>query len=315
MADLHSAQQYLRKARLTVSGVSGSGLDLSELRIKFSIKKTDTETPNTADIRVYNIKDSDAIRVRDEFKQVQFSAGYESNFGVVFQGNIIQAIIGRESATDTFIDLNCADGDHAYNFAVVNGTLAKGSSFANQIQAAVDSMKPYGVTLGPVGEMTTTKLPRGKSMYGNARKYLRNTAESLNKQWSIQDGKVTFVGDTTYLPGVAVVLNSNTGMIGTPQQTNTGVNVKCLLNPNIKVAGLVQIDEKSVAKFKLDLAAVNAANAANTAVPIMAPLSADGAYYVLVMEHTGDTRGVDWYTSLVCLSANTTVNPRNAISG
>ncbi len=315
MADLHSAQQYLRKVKLTVSGVSGSGLDLSELRIKFAIKKTDTETPNTADIRIYNIQDSDAIRIRDEFKQVEFSAGYESNFGVVFQGNIVQAIIGRESATDTFVDLNCAEGDHAYNFAIVNGTLAKGSSFANQIQAAVDSMKPYGVTLGPVGELTTTKLPRGKSMYGAARKYLRNTAESLNKQWSIQGTKVTFVGDTTYLPGTAVVLNSSTGMIGTPQQTNTGVNVKSLLNPNIKVSGLIQIDEKSIAKFKLDLAAINAANARNVAVPIPDTLSADGTYYVLVMEHTGDTRGVEWYTSLVCLSTKVAANPRNAVNG
>ena len=37
----------------------------------------------------------------------------------------------------------------------------------------------------------------------------------------------------------AVVLNSDTGLVGMPQQTiGGGVNVKCLINPNIRLNGL-----------------------------------------------------------------------------
>ena len=307
MVDAVVSQQYLRACTLIVSTAAGQGLDLSKLRIKFKIKRSDTVTPNTADIRVYNLDEQTAILIRKEFTRVILQAGYESNFGVIFQGNIKQVILGRESATDTFIDIVAGDGDRAYNFAIVNATLQAGSNQNDQIQAAANAMSKKGTTLGHVGDLPTTQLPRGKVMYGNARKYISNSADTSGKIWSIQDEKITFVGKSTYLPGTAVVLTSKTGMIGTPQQTNEGVNVKCLLNPQIKIGGRVKIDNASIQRFKIDL------SVPNSPANIPAPLTADGVYYVLVAEHSGDTRGVEWYTSLICLNIDVTTNPINSV--
>lgn len=283
------------------------GLDLSELRIKFVIKRSDTMTPNTADIRVYNVEASTAIRIQKEFTKVVFQAGYEGNYGVIFQGNIKQVIIGRESATDNFIDIVAGDGDRAYNFAIVNTTLAAGSSQLDQVNAAVAPMGSKGVTAGHIGDMPSERLPRGKVMYGNSKNYLRDVAQSTNKSWSIQDEKVTFVSNTSYLPGERVILNSLTGMIGTPQQTNEGVNVKCLLNPLIRIGGRVEINNRDIQRFKINL------DAPNSPSSIPAPLTNDGVYYVLVVEHQGDTRGVDWYTTLVCLNMDISTNPINSV--
>lgn len=304
---MDEAQQYLRTCKLIVFGADLDGLDLSQLRIKFTVKRSDTMTPNVADIRVYNLEEKTALRIRKEFTKVVLQAGYESNFGVIFQGNIKQVIIGRESATDTFIDIVAGDGDRAYNFAIVNATLAAGSTQADQVGAAIASMVPKGVGEGYIGDMPPEKLPRGKVMYGNARNYLRDVAQSTDKSWSIQDEKVTFVPKKSYLPGERVVLTSKTGMIGTPQQTNEGVNVKCLLNPNIKIGGRVQIDNASIQRYKINL------SVPNSPANIPAPLTADGVYYVLVAEHTGDTRGVDWYTTLICLNMDVTTNPINSV--
>lgn len=304
---LDETQQFLRTCSLVVFGRDGDGLDLSELRIKFSVKRSDTMTPNVADIRVYNLDEQTALRIRKEFTRVILQAGYEGNFGVIFQGNIKQVILGRESATDTFIDIVAGDGDRAYNFAIVNATLAKGATQADQVKAAVTAMSPKGVTAGHLGEMPTNQLPRGKAMYGNARNYLRETAQTTQSSWSIQDEKVTFVKKKAYLPGERVVLTSKTGMIGTPQQTNEGVNVKCLLNPNIKIATRIQIDNSSIQRFKINL------SVPNSAANIPAPLTADGVYYVLVVEHSGDTRGVEWYSSLICLNIDVTTNPINSV--
>jgi hypothetical protein len=305
---MDEALQYLRTCSLIVSGKDQNGLDLSKLRIKFSVKRSDTMTPNVADIRVYNVEEQTAILIRKEFTKVVLQAGYESNYGVIFQGNIKQVIIGRESATDTFIDIIAGDGDRAYNFAVVNTTIAAGATQTDQVNAAVGAMTPQGVTAGHIGDMPTEQLPRGKVMYGNARNYLRDVAQSTQKSWSIQDEKVTFVPVKSYLPGERVVLTSKTGMIGTPQQTNEGVNVKCLLNPMIKIGGRIQIDNASIARFKINL------SQPNSAANIPAPLTADGVYYVLVAEHTGDTRGVEWYTSMICLNIDVTTNPINSVS-
>jgi hypothetical protein len=317
-----SAQQFLRSIKLIVFDSSLNGIDLSEFRIKFSVKRSDTMTPNTADIRVYNLSQDTALRIFQNFSpgtvdrttglvtnrgQVLLQAGYQSNFGVIFAGNIKQVILGRESATDTFIDIIAGDGDRAYNFAIVNTSLQKGSTTADQLQAAAAPMAALGTTVGNTGNAPVTSLPRGKVMFGNSRDHIRTIAQSTNQVWSIQDEKITFIPKNSYLPGTAVELNSNTGMIGTPQQTNEGVNVKCLLNPKILIGGSVKLNNNSIAKFKINL------SVPLTQDNVAAPLNSDGVYYVLVAEHTGDTRGVEWYTSLICLNINVTTNPANTV--
>ena len=304
---MNGAEQFGRKINLIVYGRDLSGLDLSQLRIKFNVKRSDTMTPNMADIRVYNLADETVRKIQKEFTRVVLQAGYEGNYGVIFQGNIKQLIAGRESAQETFLDIVAGDGDRAYNFSIVNTTIAPGATSQDQVQACVQSMQSRGVTAGYLGAFPATKLPRGKVMYGNSRDYLRDIASTTEKAWSIQDEKVTFVPKASYLPGERVVLTSKTGMIGTPQQTNEGVNVKCLLNPTIKVGGRIEIDNRSIERLKINLAVPG--SAAN----IPAPLTADGVYYVLVIEHQGDTRGVDWYSTMVCLNVDVTSNPLNSV--
>lgn len=312
-------QQYIRKCQLIVyQRGSLDGLDLSNLRIKFSVKQSDVQTPNTADIRVYNLSADTALslllNLSPDFNagnpirgKALLQAGYESNYGVIFQGNIKQIILGRESATDTFVDFVCGDGDRAYNFAVVNTTLRKGSGPADQINAAAAATTPKGVTLGHVGDLPQTKLPRGKVMYGNARQYLRDVAQSTGKNWSIQNEQITFIPVKGYLPGERVILTSKTGLIGTPQQTTEGVNVKCLLNPRLRIGGLIDIDNASVADFKINFAVKG--SPAN--LPI--PQSPDGVYYNLVIDHAGDTRGVDWYSTILAITQNPSSNPGNSV--
>lgn len=305
----NTQQQYGRVCKLVVSRADLSGVDLSDLRIKFSVKRSDTVTPNSADIRVYNLSEETSKQIRDEFTQVTLQAGYEGNYGVIFQGNIKQVILGRESSTDTFIDIVAGDGDRAYNFAIVNTSLAKGSTSMDQVQTAVNSMNQKGVGAGQIDVSSRNQLPRGKVMYGNARAYLSEAAATTGTSWSIQNEKINMIPITSYLPGEVVVINSKTGLIGTPQQTNEGVNLKCLLNPLFRIAGRVQIDNAAVAALKINLSVVGS--------PANTPPSptADGVYYILVVEHQGDTRSLEWYSNLVCLSVDPTENPRNSVGG
>ncbi len=260
-----------------------------------------------ADIRVYNLSEETAKQIRKEFTQVILEAGYEGNHGVIFQGNIKQVILGRESATDTFIDIIAGDGDRAYNFSIVNTTLAAGHTQADQLLAATNAMSLKGVTAGYNDLEPNVISSRGKVMYLNAKDALRNLAQSSGKNWSIQDEKINFLSKKSYLPGERVVLTSKTGMIGTPSQTNEGVNIKSLLNPLLKIGGRVQIDNDSIQRYKIDL------STPNSPANIPAPLTADGTYYLLVVEHEGDTRGVPWYSNMICLNMDVTTNPVNSV--
>nr|WP_230965520.1 hypothetical protein [Burkholderia cepacia] len=287
---------------------SGEALDLSELRIVFRVQRGDLQTPNSARIRVYNVSANTARRAQSkEFTRVVLQAGYEGNYGIIFDGQIKQVRRGRESQTDTFIDITAADGDSAYNFAVVNTTLAAGSTPADHVAAVCTAMSQYGVQQGYLPELPSNPLPRGKVMFGMARDFMRWTARTTQTVWSIQDGKVVMVPETAYMPGEIPVITSATGMVGLPQQTANGIEVKMLLNPSVKIGRLIWLDNASIQQYEYSLNVGQQAE--NERIEMQAKLQDDGFYYVMLAEVSGDARGEEWYTSVVCLAADVTVLP------
>lgn len=289
--------QWLRACSLVVADSGGQGLELGELRVTFSTKKGDTETPNSAEIRVYNLSEATMSRMQREFTRVVLQAGYQSNCGVIFDGSIRQYRKGRENGTDAWLEITAADGDKAYNWAVVNTTLAAGSKPADRVKACQDSFAAKGMQAGYMPDLGGNALPRGKVMYGMARKYMRGEAAGTECSWSFQDGKMTMVKNAGYLPGEAVVLTHETGLVGTPEQTNEGVKVRCLLNPKLKVNGRIKLDNKSVQQAKTDL------KAGAQRPPKM---DSDGFYRILKVEFCGDTRGNDWYADMICVGLDDT---------
>lgn len=299
------ATQFGRKVSLIIGQDSGSALDLSNLRIVFRVKRGDLQTPNSAHIRVYNVSDNTAQRAESkEFTRVVLQAGYEGSYGIIFDGSIVQPRRGRENPTDTFLDLTAADGDMAYNFAVVNTTLAAGSVPEDHVKVCTAAMAPFGVTDGYRPALGGNPLPRGKVLFGMARDYLATVAQSTQTLWSIQDGALQMVPETSYVPGSIPVINANTGMIGMPEQTQNGIRVRMLLNPSIKIGRLIRLDNSSIQRYEYSLSSDQ--QAANRGTALQNKINGDGFYYVMTSEIWGDTRGNDWYTEVICLAVDAT---------
>ncbi|SEI99078.1 hypothetical protein SAMN04244579_02724 [Azotobacter beijerinckii] len=299
-----SIPQYLRQISLKV-GNDQKALDLSDLRIRFSIRRGDLKTPNSADIRIYNVSDATAQLIRKEFERIVLQAGYAGNFGVIFDGTIKQVRRGRESQTDTYLDITAADGDSAYNFAVMNTSLAAGSTPDDQLQAALKAMASRGISMGQGMTLSTNKLPRGKVMFGMVRDYLDVLGKTQDASWSFQDGQLTFIPNTGYLPGEAVVVTSATGMIGLPEQTQNGITVRMLLNPSVKIGRRLQIDNASIQQLRYGLSLGD--QPANEMAQTTVKLDSDGFYRSIVVNHSGDSRGNEWYTDVICLSIDATI--------
>ncbi len=286
-----SNEQYLRQCSFVV-GDDSTGVELGNLHIKFKITHKDYETPNNATIRVYNVSDSTAKLVKKEFTNIVLQAGY-SELGIIFTGNIRQVRRGQESNTDTYVEILASDGDLAYNYAVVNQTISANCTTNQQINAATKALTSYGVTTGSIASVSTTKLPRGKVMYGMARKYMRDAAKTSGASWSIQNGKINFITLSGYLKDTAVELTSATGLIGRPELTNDGLMVRSLINPRFKVGTRIKINNADITanNYSAKIGSWNERVKTN----------ADGLYRVLAIDWTGDTRGNDWYCDLICV--------------
>lgn len=312
-----TGQQYGRKATLiiqrpdhlvksTKERVPESNLDLSQFHFTFKTVQQDVESPSNCTVRVFNLsRDTVDGIIKTEYQKLVLQAGYENNYGVIFQGNIKAYKTGRIDAVTTYLDILAADGDEAYNYAILRQSLAAANTGAkDQVEAMVQSMKEHGVVLGKfVDPPSGGTNPRGKVLFGMGRVILRQFVRSIGSTWSISNGQVNIIPLESYLPGEAVVLSHLTGLVGIPEQTENGVKVRALLNPKIVVGGLIQIDQNSVNKqVQQSPEAAPVPFNSYTGIQLLASITSDGVYRVFVAEFSGDTRGQDWYVDITALS-------------
>lgn len=326
-----SYPQWLRACSLVVGdgtqAIELAGPDQPQvLRIRFTVHYMATETPTTLSARVYNLSPQTVQSIVDfatsapariqgiTFRtpaKVVLKVGYQANIGVVFQGQVSQLRIGKENATDSYLDIFAADGDAAFNWAYLRETLAKGYTATTVWDRANQSMQPWQVAAGaPPDGLGQVPSPRGKVCFGMTRDVVRDLAESNNFTWGIIDGQVVGIPKFTVRNNEAIVINSQTGMIGEPEQTEAGITLITLMNPAIRWGTKIQLNETDIQRLAIQAPGINAALPTGFTLgeqkSLVPPLNKDGFYVVLHASHIGDTRGNEWYTRIVCISIDPT---------
>lgn len=299
-------RQFLRKASLLLHE-GDKALDLSQFKFSFVTQQADAQSPNNCEVTVYNLSEDTVRRIQGEYSRIALSAGYEDNFGLVFNGTIRQFAIGMSSPKDTYLKIYAADSEYGYNNAVVNESIAAGASIQERLTSIATAFKKFDIDIGFNGIPgdALALQQRGKVQFGLARTALNSLTKTVKCSWSIQNGKINIIPLDGYLPGEAVVLNRDTGLIGRPELTAEGIKGKCLLNPRLVPGGLIKIDQKSVNRTIIAPNNVNnIVYNSNTQTLYLPSVAADGLYRLYVVEFSGDTRGTDWYCNFVALAVN-----------
>ena len=148
---------------------------------------------------------------------------------------------------------------------------------------------------------------RPKVMFGPIRDHCRVLAASTGTSFTISDGTLNFAAlDAAQTSSQqAVVLNPQSGLIGIPRQTIDGVEATCLLNPQIRANSYVQIATNLITAAQVDPVGTgtNGGNLTRTGSnQSVAGLSPTGTYRVVFVDHTGDTRGDPWYSTVSCFA-------------
>jgi hypothetical protein len=301
---------WMRDARLifaqraaTATQTTLNALDLSKFHFRFSVNSSDLETPNLLSLRVYNLAPETITALVKEYDQVSLEAGYRSpgTYGIIFSGTIRQFKFGKESITDDFLEIIAGDNDIGYNYGFINTTLDPDVQLANwedvyrQCCVAMD-LELDDQTVDFLAN-TGVIFPRGRTLYNLARVSMRELAESVGARWSAQNGALVLIPDGGVRAGEAIVIGPETGLVGIPEATENGVVVHTLLNPNFDIGAPVLIDSSLIVQtvtlnhFRPNLGYVAFASNLNL-------------YRVLAIDHTGDTRGQEWYSDITCLALN-----------
>lgn len=295
----------------TQFGTEGEVFDFADFKCTFQIIRGDTQQPNTCDLQIYNLSDATAKKIcSKEFSNVIVQGGYESNYGLVFRGVIKQQRRGREDALNNYVSLTAADGDEIYNFATIAINVGANKDANYHLTQLIQAVKDAAVYQQITSQTTlpllpTVKFVRGKVYVGMARDVLRKFCEAYDLTYSVQDGVLTFIPLTGYLPGEVPVISPSTGLLGVPEQTQNGIEFTSLMNPKIKVGQLIQLQSTDINQLRLGLDTQSIGN--NLALQQQVKTEADGFYYVMSANHYGDTRGEDWHTDVVCLAVDSTI--------
>lgn len=246
---------------------------INNLRVTFSIKKTLASEPNTGEISVYNLNENNRNLITSkQYSFLELSVCYKDDvLRLIFCGDILN-VENKLTGQNIVTTMKCADGHRAYTEKAIIKTMEKGQKDSDFLNEAVSS---FGVQRGSINLPNDRALPRGKVMMCDTRDVMHKIAINNNADWSIQDDQLVVIPkDRALANNEGWVISRTTGMIGSPQKTDKGLEVTTLCNPQYRIGSLVRVESKLT--------------------------EYNGDYKVKSIEHNGDLYGTNWHSKLVC---------------
>jgi hypothetical protein len=307
------------------------GHDVSKLRCYFNIKKSTNSSPNFLYARIYNLSPATMAKVI-EFTRVRVQAGYQYGYyGIIFDGTVVQYTRGKENPVDTFLDIYAGDGDQAFNGAFLLDVVPANSPVLENYNKAIQAAQAAqpDLQVGQQDQKTIQDRTIRAHYLMDARAAWRELQQQYGQDIYVENGVLNIVRRDGYKTGEAVILSPRTGLVGLPEVTAQGIQIRCLLNPRIRLGGLVKIDSSVLSGVPYIPGTAAQRDAQGNVVGFGDPTTPNttvggtlvqtalynqtftaaftsprGLYKVAMMNYTGDTHGQSWYCDLVCIAVN-----------
>ena len=275
MGELFNRSFELNLGGTRVASQTIDGQPNQLLKCEFKIERDLGKSPNTAEVAVWNLAESTRAKVSQGDIETTLEAGYATNTSVIFRGKL-EAGKSVRDGVNWVTSFQSTDGGKELRQGRINVSFKKVTARGAFERIAQSLGLALGNSIEKISEGNIrgalTQFGNGLVLSGSSRKELDRLATSLGYSWSVQNGQLQLLGPTDVIePGDAIVLNKNTGMIGTPESGEKGiVEVRSLLIPQLEPGRVVILEAEAL----------------------------NGSYRVEKTVYQGDTRGKDWYADL-----------------
>lgn len=260
-----------------------SGADQAVLRIVFDIVKTGTsKPPNKARLEIYNLSEDSRSKIQEQKRlPVSIKAGYRGNIAQLFIGDMrfgnSSKVGSSKEGADWVTTIEAGDGAKEFKSKRISQSLAPGTKVTDALKKAAEAL---GVGTGNLDKVIAAGSKRaglseytnGTVLSGKASDSVDNIVKSMGLEWSIQDGQLQILEPKQTTQDTAVVLESGTGLVGSPAAGDKGI---------VKATSLLQPDIFPGRKIQLKSFAF------------------EGTFFKATkVRHTGDTWGTKWFTEM-----------------
>lgn len=314
-------QQFNRKIIVQAGKIGEPGIQVTNLRVTFNIKKTSrSDSYNTASVVIYNLNSDsrDGIAalnytdLKDASNILTVRAGYEALEKTIYVGNI--SLVNIElKRPDAITTIEASDGYIAMNQLRIGTVPPSGIggipafTYGKQTSAKKvlhDILKISGLTVKyNINSIPDRLYANGFSFIGMGKVLLDNVCNYLGLEWSIQNNCIKlFPVDTS--DGISIVsLSPTCGLIGSPERSNidnkeltkkelgmvTGKSTTAL---GKKIKKRIGGGWKIKALLQPEVEPGNIIMVESDEIPFGTQLR------VIEVEHVGDTHGQDWTSTI-----------------
>lgn len=272
---------YSRVASIAVGQPGQESVLLDGADFSFEIEKFAEGKLSVGRADVYGLSETTRGRIKAGRDVMVVMAGYEESKDMARLCCALDVIDVRveHKPPDVITTISAGDGAHTTRGKKIS--VSYGRRTVKQILRDVATKMGAALQDPQLRDIDDATYQTGFADAGMASDILDRLCGRVGATWSFQDGKLQIAPDDAPITSQAVLLSSETGLIGRPEPRHRvqsvyvpivrpGWIVTSLLNPLIVPNGRVRLkSERS---------------------------NVDAVYRVLSVKHSGDTRGQQWYT-------------------
>lgn len=276
-------KQYLRKWAVMINGKPFiDERDGHQFRCVFDIEVKPGGSAMVAEIQIYNLSRKTTIEQRSD---ISFSAGYEDNFGILFDGTITN-IIRERRGPDIITRLFCRSSVAATR-GVMYGAYGPGANVIDVLRDAAKAWPLYlDIDLSQFNEKDI--FPAGWTANPDIPTTLDKLKNMFGFLWTVSRGSLVITRLNEERSTTIFDVNQFSGMVGHPELigigSGVGVEVTTKINPLIQASSRINVKSEftSYQTGSLHIAEMEV------------DASANGLFNVFKINYLGDTHGAAW---------------------
>lgn len=247
---------------IKVTDITGEILTLDNIDFTADIIKTIKAEPNESTINIRNLKKETRDFLTRENSIVELNAGYAASDlnGLIFKAQIDFALSSR-NGVDWETILTCRDGAKTTRNAKIKKVFAKGTPYKTIANELVKVLTTAPVVKNKKGQSNDKKvtplkkgsikldtitgtIPKARSLDGLAIDYYAELCRDFNLRWQILDETLHTVESNLSILNETIILDSDSGLLGVPEQTETGWKFPSLLRYDMQPGQQVLVNSE-----------------------------------------------------------------------
>lgn len=176
---------------------------------------------------------------------MEFYAGYQDEMPLIFYGFVSQCYSYRESgAVDYITEIQANSNQLITIYGFNNVTIAKDTKFEDVIKTLTEQFpwyKPRYIT------------PKIKPLASN-KTFIGQTLDLLGREYGqydiyIDKGELNVLDKNEVVPGDILVINSESGLLGSPRRAEQYLEFDMIFEPRLKLAQAIELESSSIVWF------------------------------------------------------------------